>query len=168
MLYTAEISAIITIEYDRLVRYHDFSCRGHYKTVFALMASKFGILPLLTELISNSIQSLVHACSPDALHTCVQRRCTNVWLKCILTRIWLHRPVPWLDGVKTSRWCSRRKKSREGNRVKNFHKWTSNSKAHPAFWRYDCSYTSSSSTLELIPSFSLLCSQMSSCRQCCG
>lgn len=58
--------------------------------------------------------------------------------------------------------------NRKSNRVKNFHKWASFSKAYRASWHNDCSYISSCTTLELIPSFSLLCSKMSSCRQSCG
>lgn len=141
--------------------------RGHYKTVFALQYSKLGLLHLITGYISNSSQSLVDACWPDAwlstsvhVHTC--ERLIKTSLDLALTPsvgafiVWQSANNPLM---------LRERKTKKANRVKNFHKWTPYSKAYRASWHYDCSYASSSSTLELIPSFSLLCSQMSSCRQ---
>ena len=130
-----------------------------------------GLLLASTEHIANSSQPLVvDACWPSVWLSTSVCVCVNVWLKCLLTRLW-HPPSAnsLFDSLQTTRWCSERETERKkkSNRVKNFHKWTSYSKAYHASWHNDCSYTSSSSTLELIPSFSLLCSQMSSCRQCC-
>lgn len=76
--------------------------------------------------------------------------------------------IVWQSANNPLMLWERNRKKKKSNRVKNFHKWTSYSKAYRASWHNDCSYTSSSSTLELIPSFSLLCSLMSSCRQRCG
>lgn len=121
------------------------------------------------EHITNSSQPLVvDACWPNAWLSTSVCMCVNVWLKCLLTRLWHPQSVNSLfDSLQTTRWRSERE-TEKATGFKNFHKWTSHSKAYRASWHNDCSYTSSSSTLELIPSFSLLCSQMSSCRRRCG
>lgn len=68
-------------------------------------------------------QSLVRARRPDAFtYLCaahVHRR-EIFWVKCMLTRPWLRRSVPSLDGVQATRWCSRRRKTKKATGLRTF------------------------------------------------
>ena len=74
-----------------------------------------GLLLASTEHIANSSQPLVvDACWPSVWLSTSVCVCVNVWLKCLLTRLW-HPPSAnsLFDSLQTTRWCSERETERK-------------------------------------------------------
>lgn len=69
-----------------------------------------GLLLSSAEHIANSSQPLVlDACWPNVWLSTSVSVCVNVWLKCLLTRLWHPQLVNSLfDSLQTTRWCSER------------------------------------------------------------